>query len=31
MMRGLARSQRRSIHDYAAEIVANGERFAVEK
>ena len=24
MMRGLARSQRREIHEYAAEIVANG-------
>ena len=28
MMRGLARSQRREIHEYAAEIVANGGRFA---
>jgi AmiR/NasT family two-component response regulator len=28
MMRGLARSQRRSIHDYAAEIVANGGRLS---
>jgi AmiR/NasT family two-component response regulator len=31
MMRGLARSQRRAIHDYAAEIVANGGRLAVEE
>jgi AmiR/NasT family two-component response regulator len=30
MMRGLARSQHREIHEYAAEIVANGGRFAVE-
>ena len=30
MMRGLARSQRRNINEYAAEIVANGGRFAVE-
>jgi hypothetical protein len=29
-MRGLARSQHREIHEYAAEIVANGGRFAVE-
>jgi AmiR/NasT family two-component response regulator len=28
MMRGLARSQRRSIHDYAVEIVANGGRLS---
>jgi AmiR/NasT family two-component response regulator len=26
MMRGLARSQRRNLHEYAAEIVANGGR-----
>jgi AmiR/NasT family two-component response regulator len=26
MMRGLARSQRRNIHEYAASIVANGGR-----
>ena len=30
LMRGRARSQRRKIHDYAAEIVANGGRFAAE-
>ena len=30
MMRGLARSQRREIHEYAAEIVANGGRLSVE-
>jgi AmiR/NasT family two-component response regulator len=30
MMRGLARSQRRAIHGYAAEIVANGGRLSVE-
>jgi hypothetical protein len=30
MMRGLARSQWRNIHEYAAEIVANGGRFAVD-
>jgi AmiR/NasT family two-component response regulator len=28
LMRGLARSQRRDIHGYAAEIVANGGRVA---
>jgi AmiR/NasT family two-component response regulator len=28
MMRSLARSQHREIHEYAAEIVANGGRFA---
>jgi AmiR/NasT family two-component response regulator len=28
MMRGLARSQRREIHEYAADIVANGGRFS---
>ena len=26
MMRGLARSQRRSLHEYAAEVVQNGGR-----
>jgi len=26
MLRGLARSQRRNIHEYAAEVVANGGR-----
>jgi AmiR/NasT family two-component response regulator len=31
LMRGLARSQRREIHGYAAEIVANGGRLSVEK
>ena len=31
MMRGLARSQRRDIHGYAAEIVANGGRFSAEQ
>lgn len=31
MMRGLARSQRREIHEYAAEVVANGGRFAPER
>jgi hypothetical protein len=30
MMRARARSQRRKIHEYAAEIVANGGRFATE-
>jgi AmiR/NasT family two-component response regulator len=30
MMRGLARSQHREIHEYAAEIVAKGGRFAGE-
>jgi AmiR/NasT family two-component response regulator len=30
MLRGLARSQRREIHEYAAEIVANGGRFSRE-
>jgi AmiR/NasT family two-component response regulator len=30
MLRGLARSQRREIHEYAAEIVANGGRFSPE-
>lgn len=30
MMRGLARSQHREIHEYAGEIVANGGRFALE-
>ena len=30
MMRGLARSQCREIHEYAAEIVANGGRLALE-
>lgn len=28
LMRGLARSQQREIHEYAAEIVANGGRFS---
>ena len=30
MMRALAQSQRREIHEYAAEIVAHGGRFAAE-
>jgi AmiR/NasT family two-component response regulator len=30
LMRGLARSQRRSIHEFAAEIVANGGRLGGE-
>src|SRR5919204_487789 len=30
MMRGLARSQRREIHAFAAEIVANGGRFSAQ-
>jgi AmiR/NasT family two-component response regulator len=30
LMQGLARSQRREIHGYAAEIVANGGRLSVE-
>jgi AmiR/NasT family two-component response regulator len=29
MMRGLARSQRRNLHEYAAEVVANGGRLDV--
>ena len=29
MMRGFARSHRREIHEYAADIVANGGRFSV--
>jgi AmiR/NasT family two-component response regulator len=29
MMRGLARSQRRDLHEYAAEIVGNGGRLDV--
>ena len=29
MLRGLARSQRRDIHEYAAEVVANGGRLSV--
>jgi AmiR/NasT family two-component response regulator len=31
MMRARARSRRQSIHAYAAEIVANGGRFAAER
>jgi AmiR/NasT family two-component response regulator len=31
MMRGLARSQRRDIHEYAAEIVSNGGRFSADE
>jgi AmiR/NasT family two-component response regulator len=31
LMRGLARSQRREIHGYATEIVANGGRLSVEE
>jgi hypothetical protein len=31
MMRARARSQRRNIHHYAAEILANGGRFAAER
>ncbi|HWJ33068.1 MAG TPA: ANTAR domain-containing protein [Gaiellaceae bacterium] len=30
MIRGLARSQRRELEEYATEIVANGGRFSVE-
>ena len=31
LMRGLARSQRREIHEFAAEIVANGGRLSAER
>jgi AmiR/NasT family two-component response regulator len=31
MMRGLARSQQREIHEFAAEVVANGGRFSSER
>lgn len=31
IMRGLARSQRREIHGYAAEIIANGGRLSPEQ
>ena len=31
MMRGLARNQRREIHAYAAEVVANGGRLSPEE